>query len=125
MAPCSNREEYSHESNVICISQTCFMITSFSCSRCSPCHKLHNLFSLLFDHTAYVIYWVAASVILVMTFSIFVFAHGCSINPLFIIILALLKNDISMIPVAYDNAKATTKPLPRARTLVAFPVIMD
>ena len=122
MALCSNREEYSRESNVsICIPQTaktCFVITSFSCSRCSPHYKLHNLFSL-FDHIAYVIYRVAASVILVMTLSIVVFATGCSINPLFIIILALL-NDISMIPVAYDNAKATTKPqLPRARTLVA------
>ena len=67
---------------------------------------------------AYVVYRVAASVILVLSLATILFATGCSVDALFIIILALI-NDISMIPVAYDNAKATTKPqLPRALKLV-------
>lgn len=67
---------------------------------------------------SYVIYRVAASMVLVLTLSVVIFVTGCSVDPLYVIILALL-NDISMIPVAYDNAKATTKPqLPKARVLV-------
>ena len=89
---------------------------------------------------SYVIYRVAASLILVLSLSIIMFVKGCAVDSTvscrqfamipadrealnrailqFIIILALL-NDISMIPVAYDTADATTKPqLPRARTLV-------
>eukprot|EP00977_Amphora_coffeiformis_P012446 scaffold3077_cov162-Amphora_coffeaeformis.AAC.5 len=67
---------------------------------------------------AYVVYRVAASVILVLSLATILFANGCSVDALYIIILALI-NDISMIPVAYDNAKATTKPqLPRALKLV-------
>ena len=67
---------------------------------------------------SYVIYRVAASVVLVLTLSIVIFIKGCAIDPLYVIILALL-NDLSMIPVAYDNAAATTKPqLPSARALV-------
>ena len=67
---------------------------------------------------AYVIYRVAASLILVLTLSTLIFATGCSVDTVLIIILALV-NDISMIPVAYDNAKATTKPqLPRTKKLV-------
>jgi H+-transporting ATPase len=67
---------------------------------------------------AYVIYRVAASVVLVSSLSIIIFVTGCSVGSLYVIILALL-NDVSMIPVAYDNAKATTKPqLPKARSLV-------
>eukprot|EP00571_Detonula_confervacea_P005456 CAMPEP_0172317086 /NCGR_PEP_ID=MMETSP1058-20130122/30522_1 /TAXON_ID=83371 /ORGANISM="Detonula confervacea, Strain CCMP 353" /LENGTH=960 /DNA_ID=CAMNT_0013031555 /DNA_START=203 /DNA_END=3085 /DNA_ORIENTATION=- len=67
---------------------------------------------------SYVIYRVAASLILVLTLSIIIFVTGCAVDSLMVIILALL-NDISMIPVAYDNASATTKPqLPRARALV-------
>mmetsp|Transcript_9006 Transcript_9006/g.19166 ORF Transcript_9006/g.19166 Transcript_9006/m.19166 type:complete len:969 (+) Transcript_9006:380-3286(+) len=67
---------------------------------------------------SYVIYRVAASLVLVLTLSVVIFVTGCSVDPLYVIILALL-NDISMIPVAYDNAKATTKPqLPKARILV-------
>merc|ERR1712176_75409 len=58
---------------------------------------------------SYVVYRVAASIILVLTLSVFVFSNGCSVPSLWVIILALL-NDISMIPVAYDNARATTKP---------------
>lgn len=67
---------------------------------------------------AYVVYRIAASIILVLTLSSIIFASGCAVNSLFVIILALL-NDISMIPVAYDNAEATAKPqLPNARKLV-------
>ena len=67
---------------------------------------------------AYVIYRVAASLVMVFTLSIVAFVSGCTVDALLVIILALL-NDISMIPVAYDNAKATTKPqLPDARKLV-------
>lgn len=69
-------------------------------------------------HIAYVVYRVAASIIMVLTFSVIIFATGCAVDPLFVIILALL-NDVSMIPVAYDNAKATTRPqLPKAKSLV-------
>lgn len=75
-----------------------------------------SIFCFLF--TAYVVYRVAASLILVLTLSIIIFATGCAVDSLMIIIMALL-NDISMIPVAYDNASATTKPqLPKTRSLV-------
>lgn len=67
---------------------------------------------------AYVIYRVAASAILALSLSIIIFATGCAVDSLLVIILALL-NDISMIPVAYDNAQATTKPqLPQTGKLV-------
>lgn len=67
---------------------------------------------------SYVIYRVAASIILVLTLSIVIFVTSCAVDSLMIIILALL-NDVSMIPVAYDNAKATTKPqLPNTKSLV-------
>lgn len=63
-------------------------------------------------------YRVAASIVMVLTLSILIFATGCAVDSLFIIILALV-NDISMIPVAYDNCAATTKPqLPNAKNLV-------
>lgn len=67
---------------------------------------------------SYVVYRIAASLILVMTLSSVIFASGCAVDSLLVIILALL-NDISMIPVAYDNAEATAKPqLPHAGKLV-------
>mmetsp|Transcript_48500 Transcript_48500/g.103174 ORF Transcript_48500/g.103174 Transcript_48500/m.103174 type:complete len:674 (+) Transcript_48500:33-2054(+) len=67
---------------------------------------------------AYVVYRVAASIVIVFVLSIIIFVRGCAVDSLMIIILALL-NDISMIPVAYDNATATTRPqLPKARLLV-------
>mmetsp|Transcript_2316 Transcript_2316/g.6143 ORF Transcript_2316/g.6143 Transcript_2316/m.6143 type:complete len:961 (-) Transcript_2316:115-2997(-) len=67
---------------------------------------------------SYVVYRVAASIVMVLTLSIIIFAKGCSVDSLLVIILALL-NDLSMIPVAYDNAKATTRPqLPNAMHLV-------
>lgn len=66
----------------------------------------------------YVVYRVAASIILALTLSVIIFASGCAVDSLLVIILALL-NDISMIPVAYDKAIATTKPqIPRAGKLI-------
>lgn len=67
---------------------------------------------------AYVIYRVAASVIITLTLSVIIFATGCAVESLLVILLALF-NDISMLPIAYDNASATAKPqLPAARNLV-------
>lgn len=67
---------------------------------------------------AYVIYRIAASLILALTLSTVVFTSGCAVDSLLVIILALL-NDVSMIPVAYDRAQATTKPqIPKAQKLV-------
>jgi H+-transporting ATPase len=67
---------------------------------------------------SYVVYRIAASVILVCTLSVIIFAKGCAVNSLLVIILALL-NDISMIPVAYDRASATARPQrPIAKKLV-------
>eukprot|EP00980_Cylindrotheca_fusiformis_P020176 scaffold7250_cov131-Cylindrotheca_fusiformis.AAC.5 len=95
---------------------------------------------------SYVVYRVAASIILVLTLSIVLFATGCAVDSLLVIILALL-NDVSMIPgttafsnrldidfdlldltfvfraVAYDNAQATARPqLPNARKLVLMSI---
>lgn len=67
---------------------------------------------------SYVVYRVAASVIMVLVLSIAIFVKGCAVHSLYIIILALL-NDISMIPVAYDRATATSKPqLASSRSIV-------
>jgi H+-transporting ATPase len=67
---------------------------------------------------AYVVYRVAASMIMAMTLSIIIFVTSCAVDSLLVIILALL-NDLSMIPVAYDRASATTKPqLPNAKKIV-------
>ncbi|KAL7575337.1 hypothetical protein ACA910_001855 [Epithemia clementina (nom. ined.)] len=67
---------------------------------------------------SYVIYRVAASAVLVLVLSLLIFITGCAIDSLLVIILALL-NDISMIPVAYDNAAATKSPeTPRVKKLL-------
>ena len=69
---------------------------------------------------SYVVYRVAASAILVLVLSTIIFATGCAVNSLLVIILALL-NDVSMIPVAYDRALATKHPqLPDAGKLVVM-----
>ena len=52
---------------------------------------------------------MAASAVLVLVLSVIAFADGCSVDSLLIILLALF-NDISMLPVAYDNAQATSRP---------------
>ena len=67
---------------------------------------------------SYVVYRVAASIALVMSLAMILFVTGCACDSLLIIVLALI-NDVSMIPVAYDNASATTNPqLPQAKKLV-------
>lgn len=67
---------------------------------------------------AYVVYRMAASALLVLSLSLIAFTSGCAVDSLLVIILALV-NDISMLPVAYDNAKATSKPqLPHTMKLV-------
>lgn len=67
---------------------------------------------------AYVVYRVAASMVMALTLSIIIFATSCAVDSLLVIILALL-NDLSMIPVAYDKASATTRPqLPNAKKIV-------
>ncbi|KAL3917900.1 MAG: hypothetical protein SGILL_004495 [Bacillariaceae sp.] len=58
---------------------------------------------------SYVVYRMAASAILVLVLSMIAFVDGCAVDSLLIILLALF-NDISMLPVAYDNADATSKP---------------
>lgn len=69
---------------------------------------------------SYVVYRVAASIALVTSLAIILFVTGCACDSLLIIILALI-NDLSMIPVAYDNASATTNPeLPHAGKLVVM-----
>lgn len=68
---------------------------------------------------SYVVYRMAASAIIVLVLSVVVFAgNGCTVYSILIIILALI-NDVSMLPVAYDNADATAKPqLPNTTKLV-------
>jgi H+-transporting ATPase len=58
---------------------------------------------------SYVVYRVAASITLVVTLSTIVFISRCTVDSLMVIVLALM-NDVSMIPVAYDNAFATKQP---------------
>ena len=71
---------------------------------------------------SYVVYRIAASLILATTLSVVIYVSGCVIDTLMVIILAFL-NDVSMIPVAYDNADATAKPqMARASKLVAMSV---
>lgn len=68
---------------------------------------------------SYVVYRMAASAILVLVLSIVVFGgNGCTVESILIILLALI-NDVSMLPVAYDNADATAKPqLPNTTKLI-------
>ncbi|GMH91854.1 hypothetical protein TrVE_jg14412 [Triparma verrucosa] len=67
---------------------------------------------------SYVVYRIACSIFMVLTLCILVFISACSVQPVLIILLALL-NDISMLPIAYDHVSASRSPeLPRARSLV-------
>jgi len=59
---------------------------------------------------SYVVYRMAASLVLVLTLSTVAFsAYGCVMNSFWAILLALV-NDVSLLPVAYDNASVTAKP---------------
>merc|ERR1712232_467812 len=58
---------------------------------------------------AYVLYRMAATIQIVVVLSIFIYGYDVVMNPLYVILLALL-NDISMIPIAQDNAAPSSSP---------------
>ena len=58
---------------------------------------------------SYVTYRFAASIQIVIVLTILIFASDCSVDPLFIILLALF-NDITMLPIAYDFQNASSRP---------------
>jgi len=74
---------------------------------------------------AYVVYRVAASIILVLTLSIIIFVSGCAVDSLLVIILALL-NDISMVRAFEGEHTAATCMLSHCSTLVShsFPTTL-
>jgi len=58
---------------------------------------------------SYVTYRFGATIQIVAVLTILILVSNCSINSLFVIILALF-NDITMLPIAYDNQQASAKP---------------
>jgi len=58
---------------------------------------------------AYVLYRMAATIQIVVVLSILIYGYDVVMNPLYVILLALL-NDISMIPIAQDNAAPSASP---------------
>lgn len=59
---------------------------------------------------AYVVYRMSSSLMLVLTLTTIAFSrYGCVVDSLWILLLALV-NDVSLLPIAYDNAHATTQP---------------
>mmetsp|Transcript_16480 Transcript_16480/g.27614 ORF Transcript_16480/g.27614 Transcript_16480/m.27614 type:complete len:979 (-) Transcript_16480:1850-4786(-) len=58
---------------------------------------------------AYVTYRFAATIQIVIVLTLLIFISDCSINSLYVVILALL-NDLTMLPIAYDNQRASTIP---------------
>lgn len=58
---------------------------------------------------SYVTYRFAASIQIVVCLSILILASNCAINPTYIIMLALF-NDLTMLPIAYDNQCASMNP---------------
>lgn len=58
---------------------------------------------------SYVTYRFAASIQIVTVLTVLIFASRCSIDSLFIIILALF-NDLTMLPIAYDYQQASKTP---------------
>ena len=58
---------------------------------------------------SYVTYRFAATIQIVIVLTLLIFISNCPINSLFIIILALF-NDLTMLPIAYDNQTASTIP---------------
>ena len=68
---------------------------------------------------AYVLYRMAATIQIVLFLTILIFACNEELNPLYVILLALL-NDVSMTPIAYDRATPSPKPeIPTLRGLLA------
>merc|ERR1711988_2082404 len=58
---------------------------------------------------AYVVYRMAATIQIVIVLSILIYGYDVVMNPLYVILLALL-NDVSMIPIAQDNAAPSSSP---------------
>jgi len=58
---------------------------------------------------SYVTYRFAATIQIVIVLTLLIFISNCPINPTFVIILALF-NDLTMLPIAYDNQLASSKP---------------
>lgn len=58
---------------------------------------------------AYVTYRFAATMQIVIVLSMLIYISNCTVNPLFIIILALF-NDLTMLPIAYDQQQASRNP---------------
>jgi H+-transporting ATPase len=58
---------------------------------------------------AYVTYRFAATIQIVIVLTLLIFISNCSINPTFVILLALF-NDITMLPIAYDRQQASSIP---------------
>jgi H+-transporting ATPase len=58
---------------------------------------------------AYVLYRMAATIQIVVVLSVLIYGYNIVMKPLYVILLALL-NDISMIPIAQDNASPSSSP---------------
>ena len=58
---------------------------------------------------AYVTYRFAATIQIVIVLTLLIYISNCPINSLYIILLALL-NDLTMLPIAYDNQQASVRP---------------
>jgi len=58
---------------------------------------------------AYVTYRLAASIQIVISLTLLIYISNCPINSLYIILLALF-NDLTMLPIAYDNQNASVTP---------------
>jgi len=58
---------------------------------------------------AYVLYRVAATIQIVVVLSLLIYVYNHNLKPLYVILLALL-NDVTMLPIAYDNASPSSLP---------------
>jgi len=58
---------------------------------------------------AYVLYRVAATIQIVVVLSLLIYVYKSNLKPLYVILLALL-NDVTMLPIAYDNASPSSLP---------------
>jgi H+-transporting ATPase len=58
---------------------------------------------------SYVIYRFAATILIVVVLSLLIFVSNCSVDALFVILLALF-NDLTMLPIAYDIQDASRTP---------------
>merc|ERR1719221_1213038 len=65
-----------------------------------------KIFARLFS---YVTYRISATIQILVVLSVLLYAFECSLNPLYVILLALF-NDITMIPVAEDRQVASAEP---------------